>query len=727
MDIGDALDSIEEHEDTHEQGDGSLPTNTKLEAQWQEIATLDEFDAYLTESVNNITEDDREISTGWVMEIKNGIWKARFVAREFKKQWWWLEGLFAVSSHPIGHRVIDHIAMKLNLPRFTFDARRAFLHVEELENVVVKPPSIWLEWRQAQGLDTNVVWRMKKVLYGRRVAGQRWVDHLAGLLEGEGLTRVAAAPQFFCDPSRKLFLETHMDDGHGCGPIKLSKELCERLNEKVSLKVQGPHSVGSVYSHLKRERNLYFNGTFLKPDSKHIDTIVSLLGLEQANPVSTPSTKELFELPPPDEQPLDDAEAFLYRSCVGSGIYYAIDREDIQLEISVLAGHLKTPYPWHMRQLRRLGRFLLGTRDYGIWLPQPTGGDAGTVIVDCWTDSDWGADHESRKSRTSVHVEADGVALTGWATRQDAIATSSGEAETYAASSGGTSLVFFKNLYEGMGFVFVGRLRVDATAAHGVLKREGVGKIRHLDVRALWIQKAIKDKVLTLHKEGTLTNKADLGTKPHPKPRLEYLQELVGVMAHPPCTNSSLSRRHGASAAAAMGTSALDCVDVGHRLAPAQLATLIRAITLSGVMGVADGTLQEPAAQLTQFFIQFFIFIMTIAMGTLLGWLLQPTRDHANIETIQGTPPAAPIVTETFMSSTTPGHWPLGNAPTSTRAATARTAILARAPASTIGRTATRDVACQAMVTYKRKWAQPRFHCLLDDQHGAWEAGMKLY
>ena len=56
-------------------------------------------------------------------------------------------------------------------------------------------------------------------------------------------------------------------------------------------------------------------------------------------------------------------------------------------------------------------------------------------------------------------------------------------------------------------------LRLDASAALGILQRKGVGKIRHLDVGCLWLQEKEAREILKLAKEPGETNPADIGTK----------------------------------------------------------------------------------------------------------------------------------------------------------------------------------------------------------------------
>ena len=86
--------------------------------------------------------------------------------------------------------MIDFIALKLRLETFETDAVDVYYE----EEVVVEPAPEYLE---ARGKDTNVVWRLRRQLLGRRSAGQGWMEHLAGILVDKlGFERCKSAPQF---------------------------------------------------------------------------------------------------------------------------------------------------------------------------------------------------------------------------------------------------------------------------------------------------------------------------------------------------------------------------------------------------------------------------------------------------------------------------------------------------------------------------------------------------
>ena len=100
-----------------------------------------------------------------------------------------------------------------------------------------------------------------------------------------------------------------------------------------------------------------------------------------------------------------------------------------------------------------------------------------------------------------------------WSKTQATIALSSGESETLAAIRAGTEALGMMALLSDLGIHTTSTLRLDASAALGILQRKGVGKIRHLDVGCLWLQEKEAREQLRLAKEPGESNPADLGTK----------------------------------------------------------------------------------------------------------------------------------------------------------------------------------------------------------------------
>ena len=74
-------------------------------------------------------------------------------------------------------------------------------------------------------------------------------------------------------------------------------------------------------------------------------------------------------------------------------------------------------------------------------------------------------------------------------------------------------------------------LACDSSAARGLAHRTGVGKkVRHLDIKLLFVQQLVKNRSLCVVPVSGLKNKADLGTKLLDKGRLEYLRKRMLIL-----------------------------------------------------------------------------------------------------------------------------------------------------------------------------------------------------
>ena len=72
-------------------------------------------------------------------------------------------------------------------------------------------------------------------------------------------------------------------------------------------------------------------------------------------------------------------------------------------------------------------------------------------------------------------------------------------------------------------------LWVDSSAAKSMSSRKGVGKVRHVHVRELWLQDAVRKQRVAIGKiEGT-KNPADVVTKPKSREDIARLLDVVGA------------------------------------------------------------------------------------------------------------------------------------------------------------------------------------------------------
>ena len=100
-----------------------------------------------------------------------------------------------------------------------------------------------------------------------------------------------------------------------------------------------------------------------------------------------------------------------------------------------------------------------------------------------------------------------------WSSTQPTIALSSGEAELGGLCKGAANGIGLRSVARDLGIQLTLKVRSDATAALGIARRLGIGKIRHLDTSLLWIQQKIKDRDLVVDKVLGADNPADCLTK----------------------------------------------------------------------------------------------------------------------------------------------------------------------------------------------------------------------
>ena len=100
-----------------------------------------------------------------------------------------------------------------------------------------------------------------------------------------------------------------------------------------------------------------------------------------------------------------------------------------------------------------------------------------------------------------------------WSTTQTTIAQSSGEAELGGICRGASIALGLQSLAKDLGIELKVHIFTDATAAIGICRRRGLGKIRHLHVADLWVQDRLKRGDFTLTKVPGSDNPADILTK----------------------------------------------------------------------------------------------------------------------------------------------------------------------------------------------------------------------
>ena len=136
--------------------------------------------------------------------------------------------------------------------------------------------------------------------------------------------------------------------------------------------------------------------------------------------------------------------------------------------------------------------------------------------LEIYSDSDWAKHKQTRRSVSSGYLFLFGCLLYSTSRSQRALAMSSAEAEIYSATSATSDAVLMFHCIKfavGEGTTIEVRLAMDNSAGRSFFGRIGVGRIRHISLRVLWVQAKVKEGFMQVGKVSTKDNVSDLGTK----------------------------------------------------------------------------------------------------------------------------------------------------------------------------------------------------------------------
>ena len=118
-----------------------------------------------------------------------------------------------------------------------------------------------------------------------------------------------------------------------------------------------------------------------------------------------------------------------------------------------------------------------------------------------------------------------------WSITQAVISLSTGEAEMYGVIRGASMALGFQSLVKDLGSRLPIVIFSDSAAARGMIRRSGLGKVRHLHVSELWIQEALEKERFSLEAIPGKENPADILTKNVEAKLIEKHCSALGLFA----------------------------------------------------------------------------------------------------------------------------------------------------------------------------------------------------
>ena len=238
-----------------------------------------------------------------------------------------------------------------------------------------------------------------------------------------------------------------------------------------------------------------------------------------------------------ESPPLSFGDSKNYRSIIGLLFYVARDRVDVMFSVKESSSCMSAPTMLALQRLRKLIGYLKTSGDIGMKLVMPEQGSGKTRqgaetfwLLETYTDADRSANKKHRKSTScAVHLVNGNFAYASSRT-QRVISLSGAESELHSMVSGCSDAIFIKRCLEFLSCSSVTHQQwTDNSAARMLASRQGVGKIRHLSGKILWIQAMVLQQQASIGQVPTAWNYSDIGTKPLSKARLLALTNQLGA------------------------------------------------------------------------------------------------------------------------------------------------------------------------------------------------------
>nr|GEV85574.1 retrovirus-related Pol polyprotein from transposon TNT 1-94 [Tanacetum cinerariifolium] len=444
--------------------------------------------------------------------------KTCLVAKGYRQE----EGIdFEDSFAPVARleavRMFIAYAAHKNITIFQMDVKTAFLNDPLKKEVYVSQPEGFMDPEFP-----NHVYRLKKALYGLKQAPRAWYDKLSSVLIEHGFTKGIVDPTLFtrCHGGDILLFQVYVDDliFRSTNP-DFSKCFANLMKNNFEMSM-----VGELKFFLGLQVHQSPRGIFIS-ESQYAIELLKKHVLDECVSMSTHmETKRLDS----DLQgtPTDQTT---YRRMIGGLMYLTASRPDIAYATFVCARYQVRPTIRHLKEVKRIFRYLRQSYNMGLWYPK----DSGFELI-AYSDADHVGCKDDCKS-TSGGLQFLGGKLVSWSLKkQDCTAMSTTEAEYVSSSACCAQVIWMRTQLLDYGYkynripMYCDSKSVISISCNPVQH----SKTKHIDIQFHFIKEHVEKGTVELYFVGTEYQLANLFTKALLKECFEYLvHRIVIIMA----------------------------------------------------------------------------------------------------------------------------------------------------------------------------------------------------
>jgi hypothetical protein len=289
------------------------------------------------------------------------------------------------------------------------------------------------------------VCRLIKSLYGLKQAPRAWNTELNNAILQYELIRSEEDQCVYYRLQGEEWVAVifFVDDGFICGTSKeIAKKFTDHLKRKFKIRtLPAGRFLGMTIS---RDRE---NGKLSISQPDFVDAVLKKVKMEGCNPVGTPAEPSLpltASMSPQQQKENEEMKNIPYKEAVGALLYLSTTtRPDISYAVGQVAKFSQNHGIQHWKAVKRIIRYIAGTRTYGILYSQEKG-----EMVTGYTDADYGRDLDDRISTSGCEFLCSSGSISWFSRKKECTSLSTTESEFVGASEAAKEATWIWSLFK---------------------------------------------------------------------------------------------------------------------------------------------------------------------------------------------------------------------------------------------------------------------------------------
>ncbi|GJT64880.1 retrovirus-related pol polyprotein from transposon TNT 1-94 [Tanacetum coccineum] len=383
-----------------------------------------------------------------------------------------------------------------SFPIYQMDVKTAFLNGPLKEEVYVAQPEGFVDPDHPEK-----VYLLRKALYGLKQAPRACADYVDDII-------------------------------YGSTNPKYSKRFEKLMHSRFEMSLMGEMKFFLGLQIHQSPKGIFIN------QAKYALEILKKHNMDNCHSIGTPlATKPKLDIDLSGE-PVDQSD---YRSKIGSLMYLTSSRPDLVQAVCYCARYQARPTQKHLKEVKRIFKYLKGTINMGLWYPKDSGFE-----LTAFSDADHAGCLDTRKS-TSGGIQFLGDKLVSWMSKkQNCTAMSSAEAEYVALSASCAQVMWMRTQLQDYGFNYNKiPLYCDSQSAIAIsCNPVQHSRTKHIHTRYHFIKEQVENGIIELYFVRTEYQLADMFTKALPEDRFKYLVRRIGMRCLTPADLEVLTNEH---------------------------------------------------------------------------------------------------------------------------------------------------------------------------------------